>query len=398
MTTAFIIMQIGNQELDNVCAHAIVPALEICGLDPKRVDKHNKGGLLKSEIIAFIESAGIIIADLTNERPNCYLEVGYAMGIDKFSNLILTAREDHNQDSPSYQRGGPKIHFDLSGYDILFWNPENLEAFRNELEKRIRRRLIITSSAAGPSIPVWDNAWLEKHHGNAFMGLQTVFKNSNPGSMEVGFALSGDKPNLAQRVLLDAANEAQISTFGWPIGVVLSNRDEYRPRSTADGIVAEIGPDESAGPGRRLSYDYWTLRKNGDFFLLQSLFEDMRESGLIYFNTRIVRVTETLLYCARLYSRLGVPNTSTVNISIVHGGLRNRVLKSVGGRHLSQDYTTTENEVRATISPKLLTIETNLVNLVKEVLSPVFMVFDFFEPSDSVYADIVDNFVAGRTT
>jgi hypothetical protein len=65
MTTAFIIMQIGNPELDNVCAHAIVPALEICGLDPKRVDKHNTGGLLKSEIIAFIESADIIIADLT---------------------------------------------------------------------------------------------------------------------------------------------------------------------------------------------------------------------------------------------------------------------------------------------------------------------------------------------
>jgi hypothetical protein len=97
------------------------------------------------------------------------------MGVDKFSSLILTAREDHNQDSPNYQRGGPKIHFDLSGYDILFWNPENLEAFRNELEKRIRRRLIITSSAAGPSISVWDNTWLEKHHGNAFMGLQTVF-------------------------------------------------------------------------------------------------------------------------------------------------------------------------------------------------------------------------------
>lgn len=398
MTSAFIIMQIGNPELDNVCADAIVPALEVCGLDARRIDKHNTGGLLKSEIIAFIQSADIIIADLTNERPNCYLEVGYAMGIDKFNSLILTAREDHNQDSLSYQRGGPKVHFDLSGYDILFWNPENLEAFRSELEKRIRRRLTITSSTAGPSIPVWDNAWLAKHQGNAFMGLQTAFKSSNPGSMEVGFALSGDKPNFIQRVLLEAANEAQIPTFGWPIGVVLNNREEYRPRSTADGIVAEIGPEESSGPGKRVTYDYWALRRNGDFFLLQSLFEDMRESGLIYFNTRIVRVTETFLYCARLYNRLGIPNTSTVNISIVHGGLKNRVLTSVGGRHLFQNYTTTENEVRATVSPKLLTIETNLVNLVKEVLSPLFMVFDYFEPSDSVYADIVNNFVAGRTS
>ena len=122
---AFIIMQIGNFDLDHACEQAIVPALRACGLEPKRVDKHNKGELLKSEIISFIENSDIIVADLTNERPNCYLEVGYAMGVDKFRNLILTAREDHNQDSNNHLPGGPKIHFDLSGYDILFWHPED---------------------------------------------------------------------------------------------------------------------------------------------------------------------------------------------------------------------------------------------------------------------------------
>ena len=99
MSEAFIIMQIGNKELDKVCEQAIVSAIEACGLEPKRVDKHNQGGLLKSEIIDFIERSDIIVAELTNERPNCYLEIGYAMGIDKFRNLILTSREDHNPES-----------------------------------------------------------------------------------------------------------------------------------------------------------------------------------------------------------------------------------------------------------------------------------------------------------
>jgi nucleoside 2-deoxyribosyltransferase len=120
MAQAFIIMQIGNAELDRVCEQAIVPALKACGLDPKRVDKHNSGGLLKSEIIAFIEGADIIVADVTNERPNCYLEIGYAMGAGKFRNLVLTAREDHSVDSPNHRPGGSKVHFDLAGYDILF--------------------------------------------------------------------------------------------------------------------------------------------------------------------------------------------------------------------------------------------------------------------------------------
>jgi len=77
MAQAFIIMQIGDTSLDHVCEHAIVPAIKACNLTPKRVDKHNEGQLLKSEIVRFIQSSELIIADLTNERPNCYLEVGY---------------------------------------------------------------------------------------------------------------------------------------------------------------------------------------------------------------------------------------------------------------------------------------------------------------------------------
>jgi hypothetical protein len=32
------------------------------------------------------------------------------------------------------------VHFDLAGFDILFWHPDRLEDFRHELEKRIFRR------------------------------------------------------------------------------------------------------------------------------------------------------------------------------------------------------------------------------------------------------------------
>ncbi len=125
---------------------------------PKRVDKHNRGGLLKSEIIEFIEGSDIIVADLTNERPNCYLEIGYAMGVDKFRNLFLTAREDHNQDSPNHVRGGPKVHFDLIGYDVLFWNPSHLDQFRVEPQKRVRRRQAILAPQPASPGSDWDSS------------------------------------------------------------------------------------------------------------------------------------------------------------------------------------------------------------------------------------------------
>src|SRR5262245_56576755 len=149
MNQAFVIMQIGNAVLDQIFNEVIDPAVKSEGLIPKRIDKHNEGGLLKSEIIAFIEDSDIIIADLTNERPNCYLEVGYAMGRNKFRNLILTAREDHHSDSPNYRPGGKKVHFDVSGYDILFWDPNRLNDFAAELRKRIQGRLHLLSSSEG---------------------------------------------------------------------------------------------------------------------------------------------------------------------------------------------------------------------------------------------------------
>ena len=143
---AFTIMQIGNAELDSVYIDVIAPTISKCGLEPKRVDKHNEGDLLKNEIVNFIKSSDIIVADLTNERPNCYLEVGYTMGLNKLPNLILTAREDHHQDSPNFKRDGPRIHFDLSGYDILLWCPDNLAEFEEKLEKRINHRLTLPSN------------------------------------------------------------------------------------------------------------------------------------------------------------------------------------------------------------------------------------------------------------
>lgn len=170
MAIGFIIMQIGNPDLDRVCADVIVPALTACGLDAKRVDKHNAGGLLKSEIIRFIQDAEIIVADLTNERPNCYLEIGYAMGLDKFRNLLLCAREDHTPESQDHRPGGPKIHFDLVGYDVLFWHPDDLPGFRAELEKRIRRRQAILPKPAA-ELP-FDEEWSAQQRATGIEGLK----------------------------------------------------------------------------------------------------------------------------------------------------------------------------------------------------------------------------------
>lgn len=391
MRQAFVIMQIGSPEMDTVYQDAIVPALKSCGFNPKRVDKHNEGRLLKSEIVGFIESSDIIIADLTNERPNCYLEVGYAMGLDKFRNLILTVREDHNSDSPNYKKGGPKIHFDLSGYDILFWEKNNLIGFKEELEKRVRRRLVTLAPYMPTPVSSWDEEWISNHKKAALSELK---KSGKSGFMEIRMTLPDLNLNIAQGELLRVANQAQIHTFGWPLGVVL-NREEYRPKSKTDGILAEIDIKDK----RRSTYDYWTIRRDGTFYLAKSLFEEAAgKSDYIFFNTRIVRITEALLYSFRLYSSLNVPPDSRILIGIRHGGLKGCVLRAVGKRDLSYGYKSDEDEVYNEVETTFEKIESDLVDIVQKFTQPLFVVFDFFELDRKVLEDIVNNFVAGKVT
>lgn len=387
MGEAFIIMQIGNVELDRVYAEAIVPAVEASELAVRRVDQHNQGGLLKSEIIDFIQRADIIVADLTNERPNCYLEVGYAMGLDKFRNLILTAREDHHHESANYVRGGPRIHFDLIGYDILFWHQDALDEFQAELEQRIRRRSAVLAPSPGAAPEVWDAEWIESHRQAARAGLENTEKS---GFMEIRFALDHPKIARTQTELDAAARDSPIHTSSWPIAVYLGNNDEYRPRPRSDGITAVIG-----GDGRGV-FDYWTVRKNGDFYLLRTLIEDDQDPPKLFYNTRIIQVTETLLYCVRLYTRLAIDPTHGVHVTIRHGGLRRRILDHSQHR-LMEARDAVEDEVEESIHLTIGEIEPNLVGLVKELVAPLLVVFDLFEVSDDEYGQIVNAFVGGQS-
>src|SRR3954453_16548062 len=67
------------------------------------------------------------------------------MGLGKKANLILPPPSAPPWSSPDFKRDGARVHFDLEGYDILFWDPADLDTFRNALTERIRRRLAVVA-------------------------------------------------------------------------------------------------------------------------------------------------------------------------------------------------------------------------------------------------------------
>jgi len=235
-----------------------------------------------------------------------------------------------------------------------------------------------------------DSDWFAAEHTKAQTGIDNLQLN---GRMELRVGLSPPLAN-SQIELLNAVKQSEIKTFGWPIGITLENRDEYRPRPYGDGIRAEVAiGDQSTS---RKSYDYWSLRSNGEFFLLQSLFEDSRTSGEIFFDTRIVRVTESLMFIERLYNALGASSESRVLIRVAHSALKHRTLTSASPNRDVRPRKADEDQSSSEVVAILGNMHETRVEDVQKLLAPMFMLFDFMQFNTEVYKDIVQSFEEGR--
>jgi hypothetical protein len=95
-------------------------------LAPRRADKQKGASFeIPAWIFSEIEQSRLVIADLTDERPNVYLEVGYAKsrGIP----FILTFHKRAPNDKPPWDREsspGNKVHFDLIPYRYIAYESE----------------------------------------------------------------------------------------------------------------------------------------------------------------------------------------------------------------------------------------------------------------------------------
>jgi serine/threonine protein kinase len=217
-----------------------------------------------------------------------------------------------------------------------------------------------------------------------------------PGSMEIRSYPVASPPNASQRSLVSAIKDSQINTFGWPIGLLLEHNDG-RPRVMADGVSAEIRRTKHP------SFDYWYARRDGVFYQFLSLFEDQTEfqkadrPRTLFFNTRIVRVTEALLFLARLYRSLGLEPQQAISVEIRHFGLKERGLSAIGNPVVRGLHFCMAEDVSTKIQDSLSGLETDLVRHVKMICSELFVLFDFFELDDSTYERIVTRFAAGQS-
>jgi hypothetical protein len=243
-----------------------------------------------------------------------------------------------------------------------------------------------------------DREWLKRHRQGALEGLSTSGKT---GFMEVCHEVSDSAILKTQAELLPAARQAQVHIFGWPIGVVFDNREEFRPRPTNEGILASISTAVQHPLASDGMFDYWALTKGGDFYTLTSLPEDDRraETPILAMDTRIRRATEAVLHCQNLYKVLGIAPNARVTLTVRYGGLRGRTLTAASNRHVFPRKNIHEDAVSVPpITFRLGAIETDIVELVKKLCEPLFVIFDFASFDDDVYRESVTDFVRGKVS
>lgn len=124
---AFVAMWFGDdvhkQELDELFAKSILPAMKDAGYDANRVDIEEHNDFIMDQIIADIRQAPFVVADFTGNRGGVYFEAGFARG--EGIPVIHTCKNSHFE----------QTHFDIQQINTLIW------AEPSELYEKLLQRI-----------------------------------------------------------------------------------------------------------------------------------------------------------------------------------------------------------------------------------------------------------------
>ncbi len=228
-----------------------------------------------------------------------------------------------------------------------------------------------------------DGSWFQTNSTNAESGIG---KLGLSGLVEFRFAVD-QKLDKTPNELREAVRRADRSSATGAFDILRLDRGRLRP--TEQGIVSEISV-ENGGVRGHSAYDYWALRVNGDFFLLQGLIEDHSVDNTLWFDASIARVASGLLFAKALYSDLGASAESTLSARIAHRGLAGRTLRSAQmSVDLFDDHQTGEYQSQREIRVSLGALDGDFTESVKRIVVPMFELFNFASFTDNVYIEAI---------
>ncbi len=211
------------------------------------------------------------------------------------------------------------------------------------------------------------------------------------GTWSVSYRLLGSRREPGLRQLIGILREVAGDESGWPPWWV-PGAGPNGPHAV-DGMV-ECWHSEML-PGNPSEADLWRADPRGRLFLIRGYQEDSPDEGLarepgtrLDLALPIRRAAECLLHAERLARRL---DAASIQMTMRWTGLRGRQLASLvsrrrrvlSGTHASQD----EAFSFAEIVPSEVRAEPS--GIVKQLVDPLYETFEFFEPDDLIYEEVL---------
>jgi hypothetical protein len=128
--TAFMAMQFGNKELDEMVNNYFRPAVEKTGFTLLRLDDDHKAGLIDDKMRVNIKKSRFLIADLSHTNNGAYWEAGYAEGLGK---LVIYTCEEKIFNNPN-----TRPHFDTNHHLTITWSSNKIKETMDALVNTIR--------------------------------------------------------------------------------------------------------------------------------------------------------------------------------------------------------------------------------------------------------------------
>ncbi len=132
MKKCFVVSPIGSEgteirsNADKLFKHIIKPVCENCGFDAERVDQLCDADSITQTIVDKLESAELVIADMTGHNPNVFYEMGY--------------RARTKKPMIHLKRKGDSLPFDVNTIRTLEYDLTDLDSVE-EVKERLKKTI-----------------------------------------------------------------------------------------------------------------------------------------------------------------------------------------------------------------------------------------------------------------
>lgn len=186
MPICFVMQPFDGGKFDSRYEDIFEPAIRAAGLEPYRVDKDPKASIPIHEIETGIRESQLCLAEITQDNPNVWFELGYAIACGK--EVVLVCSDERTS----------KFPFDIQHRTIIKYSstaPRDFERLKQAVSEKIRAYLqkakTLASASAISKVTKFEG--LEQHE---VMCLAVITENlESPAGHASAYILQRDMEN-----------------------------------------------------------------------------------------------------------------------------------------------------------------------------------------------------------